>query len=105
MDDREKAEMKRMLGRKADLFKAISHPVRLCILALLMQNERSNVTDMQCCIDVSQSTVSQHIAKLKAAGVIFGEREGTEIYYHIGSREIRQVMELVMGQNGLCKGE
>lgn len=91
--------MKKILTEKAELFKAISHPVRLCILALLLRDGQSNVTNMHCCIEVSQSTVSQHIAKLKAAGIITGKRIGTEIYYSIQNEEIKQIIQLVLGQN------
>ena len=96
MDISKKAEMKKILTAKADLFKAISHPVRLCILTILMRDGKSNVTDMQYCIDVSQSSVSQHLARLKAAGIIEGQREGSEIYYSIQNEEIKKIIALVL---------
>ncbi|MPM63646.1 hypothetical protein SDC9_110527 [bioreactor metagenome] len=99
LDEKEKREMKELLTEKAELFKAISHPVRLCILTILLRDGRSNVSDMQCCIEVSQSTVSQHLSKLKAAGIITGVREGTEIYYSIQNEEIKQIIHLIIGQN------
>lgn len=91
-----KKEIKEILTKKAELFKAISHPVRLCILAILLKNTKSNVTDMQCCIEVSQSTVSQHIAKLKSAGIVVGKREGTEIYYSISNKEVEQIIKSII---------
>ena len=92
----EKKQLKEKLEEKAELFKAISHPVRLCILEMLLRNNKINVTEMQCCIEVSQSTVSQHIAKLKAAGIIKGEREGVEIYYSISNEEIEKIIKLIL---------
>lgn len=92
----EKKEMKKMLEQKAELFKAISHPVRLCVLVKLLSEEVSNVTELQCCIDVSQSTISQHIAKLKAANIIAGVREGNEIFYRIVNKEIEEIIKLVL---------
>jgi ArsR family transcriptional regulator len=38
---------------------------------------------MQECLEIPQSTVSQHISKLKAAGIICGKRCGTEIEYSV----------------------
>lgn len=93
---KEKKELKEKLEQKAELFKAISHPVRLCILEMLLRNNKSNVTDMQCCIEVSQSTVSQHIAKLRAAGILKGEREGVEIFYSISNEEIKKIIKLIL---------
>lgn len=96
LDSKEKKELKKKLEDKAELFKSISHPVRLCILEMLLRNNKINVTDMQCCIEVSQSTISQHIAKLKAAGIIKGEREGVEIYYSISNEQIKKIIKLIL---------
>ena len=96
MDLENKKEMKEMLTQKAELFKAISHPVRLCILAILFKNKKIKVTDIQCCIEVSQSTVSQHLAKLKSAGIISGQREGTEIHYSISNKEVEQIIQSII---------
>ncbi len=92
----EKKQLKKKLEEKADLFKAISHPVRLCILEMLLRNNKIKVNDMQCCIEVSQSTVSQHLAKLKAAGIVTGSREGVEIYYSISNEEIEKIIKLIL---------
>ncbi len=97
----QKKEMKKILEKKAELLKAIASPVRLCILTMLLTEQSSNVTDLQCCIDVSQSTISQHIAKLKAANIISGKRDGNEIYYSIVSKETEQIIRLILEQNNL----
>jgi len=70
IDFNNKEETKKILSEKADLFKSIAHPVRLCILAMLIKEKQSNVTDIQCCLDVPQPTVSQHLSKLKSAGIL-----------------------------------
>lgn len=75
--------------QKSEILKAISHPVRLCIVKGLMENQ-CNVTKMQECLDLPQSTVSQHLAKLKAAGIIQGERNGLEICYRVVNEEDRK---------------
>ncbi len=66
-----------------DLLKVLGHPARLCIVDGLLNNEGCNVTYMQSCLNIPQSTVSQHLAKLKAAGIIEGKREGLEIKYKV----------------------
>ena len=65
---------------KAEKLKAISHPHRLCIIKGLMDNS-CNVTKIQECLNLPQSTVSQHLAKLKSAGIIEGKRKRLEICY------------------------
>lgn len=91
-----RVKKQKYLASQAELLKALSHPVRLCILTHLYQEKRSNVTDMQMCIDVKQSTVSQHLTKLKSAGVINGQREGTEIHYSIKNEEVIKILDLIL---------
>ena len=73
----------KLFANKADLLKAISNPQRLCIVRNLSKTEKLCVNDMKACLDESQPNVSQHIAKLKAAGIIYGVREGKNIYYSL----------------------
>ncbi|SDZ38143.1 Helix-turn-helix domain-containing protein [Proteiniborus ethanoligenes] len=80
------------LVKKADILKAISHPIRLCIVKGLLENGAHNVTDMQSCLDAPQSTVSQHLTRLKAAGIVEGKREGVEIYYYLVNEEVKNVI-------------
>ena len=89
-------KIKNILAEKAELLKTIAHPVRLCILAMLIKEQESNVTDIQCCLDVPQPTVSQHLAKLKLAGILSSERNGTEIIYKIKNEEVQHIIELIL---------
>jgi DNA-binding transcriptional ArsR family regulator len=76
---------------KAEKLKAISHPHRLCIIKGLME-ESCNVTKIQECMKLPQSTVSQHLAKLKSAGIIAGERSGLEICYKVVDEDIMEIV-------------
>ena len=69
------------LEQKADILKALAHPARLCITANLYFKGKCNVTNIQHCMDMPQSTISQHLSKLKAAGIIKGVRNGLEIIF------------------------
>jgi len=71
------------LEQKADILKAIAHPVRLCILRGLSKTGPSNVGRMQTCLEIPQATVSQHLAKMKAVGIIRGKRKGTQVIYSL----------------------
>ncbi len=72
-----------ILEQKAEILKAIAHPVRLCILRGLVKSGPSNVGSMQTCLDIPQATVSQHLAKMKAVGIIKGKRKGTQVIYRL----------------------
>lgn len=80
--------------QKSDLLKAIAHPVRLCIIRGLI-NQQCNVTKMQECLNLPQSTVSQHLAKLKSAGIIEGERKGLEVCYKVVNKQMKEIVELL----------
>lgn len=84
---------RKLLEYKAEILKALAHPVRLCIVKGLIQSKGCNVTHIQCCLDIPQSTISQHIAKLKAAGIIKGQRSGVEITYCVVSEEAKKVVQ------------
>lgn len=82
----------RILKEKSEILKALAHPTRLCITKGLLETEVCNVTTMQSCLDVPQSTISQHLAKLKAAGIIKGEREGVKINYSVVNEDAKRVI-------------
>ncbi|MDD3715967.1 MAG: metalloregulator ArsR/SmtB family transcription factor [Candidatus Marinimicrobia bacterium] len=71
------------LTRKAEILKAIAHPIRLSILRGLIKNGPTNVNSLETGIEVPMATVSQHLTKIRYAGVISKKRKGTFIYYSI----------------------
>ncbi|MGE4283753.1 MAG: ArsR/SmtB family transcription factor [Clostridia bacterium] len=79
-------------NNKSEILKAIAHPVRLCIVKGLIENQ-CNVTKIQECLNLPQSTVSQHLAKLKAARVIEGERNGLEICYSVVNEDVKKIIK------------
>lgn len=79
---------------KAEKLKALSHPHRLCIVKGLIA-ENCNVTRIQECLDIPQSTVSQHLNKLKAAGIIDGKRKGLEICYSVVDDKVKELVEIL----------
>lgn len=79
---------------KAQLLKALGHPIRYCIVEGLINGEQ-NVQTMTHCVGVPQPTVSQHLNILKAAGIIKGERCGNSISYVVCNDDIRKIITLM----------
>lgn len=79
-----------------EILKAVAHPVRICILRGLLENGECNVSHMQTCLDTPQSTVSQHLQKLKAARIIEGRRSGLEIYYRLRDERVARLLSIFM---------
>ncbi|AZR74937.1 transcriptional regulator [Anoxybacter fermentans] len=82
-----------ILEAKSEILKALAHPVRLCIVKGLIETEFCNVTKMQSCLEIPQSTISQHLTKLKAAGIIEGKREGVKINYSVVNKDARKIIK------------
>lgn len=78
----------------AELLKVLAHPVRLCIVRGLLEKGKCNVGHMQNCLEMPQSTVSQHLQKLRSAGIIEGERSGLEINYKVVDERAASVIKL-----------
>jgi ArsR family transcriptional regulator len=66
----------------AEVFRVMSAPMRLKIIASLCNGEK-NVTQLLEEIDTTQPNMSQHLNTLYQAGVLGKRREGVQIYYRI----------------------
>lgn len=82
-------------NRLAKYAKALSHPARIAILKLLISRQACICGDIVDELPLSQSTVSQHLKELKAAGLIKGDIEGVRVCYCIDEKEWEQARVLL----------
>lgn len=80
----------------AEILKALAHPVRLCIVKGLLEKRECNVSYMQECLSLPQSTVSQHLQKLRALGIVETRRNGLEVNYTVADDRIEQLIRIFM---------
>lgn len=85
-------EASALYAEKAELLKALAHPLRLCIVHSLLKNGCRRVSCIEEHTGQSQSCISQHLTRLKAAGVVRSERSGNEVYYEIADRRVAAVV-------------
>ena len=78
----------------AAYLKALSHPGRLMILCYLIEGEKT-VTDLESLLGARQSSVSQHLARLRADRLVRTRREGKAIHYSLADERTRQVISLL----------
>jgi ArsR family transcriptional regulator len=76
---------------KARLFRALGHPVRIRILELLTDGERT-VGDLQDALRLDSSGTSQHLAALRQHGLLESRRAGTSVYYRIRDPRVTQLL-------------
>ena len=92
-----KTAMKRdmeIFERQARICKAFAHPGRLQVLDLLGQGEQG-VSELQEALGISKTSMSQHLAILKSAGVLTTRREGKQIYCSLAMPEVKQACQLI----------
>ena len=83
---------------QAALLKALSNPVRLQIVHSLLRSGCRNVSCMEQGTGMSQSCISQHLQKLRSAGVVAAERRGSEVYYRASSAEVSRLVAALLGE-------
>lgn len=79
----------------AELAKALAHPARLRILRLLLDTPGCIGGDIVEAVGLAQSTVSEHLRILKAAGVIAGEIDGPRICYALSPSALQPLAEFI----------
>lgn len=84
------------LTELSEMLKALAHPIRLCIVKGLLESGGCNVSHMQTCLAIPQSTVSQHLQKLRSAGIIQGHRSGLEITYTVCDERVKGMLPLLL---------
>ncbi len=89
-------ERLQQVTKTAELLKVISHPVRLCIIKGLIIEPGCNVSKIKGCLDMPQSTVSQHLAKLKAANIVEGVRNGLEVNYYVVNQDVKKIVDCLI---------
>lgn len=70
--------------------KALSHPARVAIIQFLIKKNACMCGDIVEELPLSQSTVSQHLKELKAAGLIKGDIDGAKVCYCINEKEWKE---------------
>ena len=71
-----------MLDSLAELFRVLGDPTRLEMLGLLRVREIC-VCEFVQLFDLSQPSVSQHLRRLKEAGLVVGRRRGMWVWYRL----------------------
>lgn len=81
-------------GEASRLLAAMSNQQRLRILCELHQGERS-VTSLGRAIGLSQSALSQHLAKLRAAGIVTTRRQAQTIHYSVSDERAARLLAVL----------
>lgn len=78
----------------ASKLKVLGHPVRLCIVNGLAK-KRCHVKQICETLGIPRSVISRHLSKLKAAGIVTGERQGSYVCYKVVDKVTENLLELL----------
>ncbi|HVJ08726.1 MAG TPA: metalloregulator ArsR/SmtB family transcription factor [Acidisarcina sp.] len=78
---------------KAEFFKALSHPLRIRILDEL-RNGEAGVNELSSRLDVEQSTLSQHLALLRARDLVVARKNGLNVFYSVRDKDIFRLLDV-----------
>ena len=84
------------LGLIAQRFRAMGEPMRLRLLMLLQQGERS-VGDLVEQLNTSQANISKHLNLLTASGLLARRKDGLKVFYRIADPRIFDMCDMVCG--------
>lgn len=76
------------------LLKALANSHRLMILCELKDGERS-VTALEAVVPLTQSALSQHLARLREGGFVATRREAQTIYYSLADPRVARLIEVL----------
>ncbi len=72
--------------------RALAHESRLLVLCLLTERGEMTVSQLLDEIDLSQSALSQHLAKMREEGLVDKRRDAQNMYYFIADKNVAKVL-------------
>jgi DNA-binding transcriptional ArsR family regulator len=89
------AELESKAAEAAGLLKLLANENRLLILCRLALNGEMAVGDLVDAVDLSQSALSQHLAKMREEGLVTTRREAQTIFYRIADGNAKRLLMLL----------
>jgi ArsR family transcriptional regulator len=102
MDIMNNEYMKERLERAARCLKVLAHPIRLLIIHLLGEGERS-VQELEKAVGVSQSSISQHLNLLKDKEILESRRAAQQVFYRLKNPRLLELTAIT--RELFCKVE
>lgn len=79
----------------AQLLRLLANENRLLILCQLAQRAEMSVSQLAGAVGLSQSALSQHLAKMRADGLLATRREAQTVFYRIADRNAERLLSLL----------
>lgn len=83
-----------ILTRAAEIIKMLGHPARLKIVEVLEDGE-TTVSEIKELLELPQAIVSQHLAKMRGAGIVAARRDGVNVIYRITEPKVWHILRCI----------
>lgn len=87
--------LRKHAGEASDFLGAISNKARLLILCHLIEAKELSVGEMVDRVGLSQSALSQHLAKLREAAIVDTRRQGQTVFYRVCDPRAARLLTLL----------
>jgi DNA-binding transcriptional ArsR family regulator len=81
----------------SEILKALSHPVRLKIVELILENGRC-VNDIGNALNISQAVVSHHLSILRNRKILIRQRQGAESWYTVNCDLTKEIISFIINE-------
>ena len=92
MPDTSLAGFEQKAAEAAAMMKALGNEKRLMILCKLLENGEMSVMSLTPHVGLSQSALSQHLAKMRDEKIVGTRRDAQQIFYHVADPRVRQIL-------------
>lgn len=86
----------RVLEAAAEVIKLLGHPLRLRIVELLEDGEKS-VGELTTALGVEQAIASQQLIKLRGKSIVAARRRGVHVFYRVANPRVLKILACVRG--------
>lgn len=98
--DRSLAGFEAKASEAASMLKALSNEKRLMILCKLLEHGEMSVMPLMEHVGLSQSALSQHLARMRDEKLVGTRREAQQIFYRVADPRVLQILETL--KNTFC---
>jgi ArsR family transcriptional regulator len=83
------------LGRVAEIFGGLAHPIRLEILEILEGGKAFTVGEILEELKIDPTLLTHHLTKMKHLGILKSTKQGRNVYYQLAMLEITSVLDCI----------
>ncbi|TCZ50782.1 transcriptional regulator [Roseicella aquatilis] len=89
------AQLEARAAEAARMLRLLAHEKRLLVLCLLADRREMNVTELVEAVGLSQSALSQHLARLREDRLVATRREAQTIWYRLADPRAARLLEVL----------